>query len=1173
MRPSIQYNLTSQWNGGYVMEVFITNEGTQAIQDYQVGFDLPGTITDIWDGVIADHSATRYAISDDDGKNDIAPGETVRFKFKVLSDSGELPSGFTVNDAPAAVNGIEPTLQDTLTDILDDIVETITDTVDTIIDTVETVIEEVLPTIGEAITVQVGPDITAPELEALIAMAPAGATIQLAAGDYRFDDSIHITRSDISVVGAGSDQTRITFTDEALENDDSHAIYVEGTDTQFAGTLRNDVAEGGNILALSSNHGLEVGDTIRLWQDNTQEYFEEIGDTSWQKDNAPLRTSMAQVVAVDGDTVTLDRGVHFDFDGGETKVEHMDALENVTLQGFTVQYELGTPNNAAFKNTLSDLTDYQAVKFDGTVDSSVVDVQVLNGPSTAFEFALSLGLTVDGAQAHGSFNKGSGGNGYAYELRESYDGTFVNLEDSGMRHGVIFASWRSSVDNDIHVLSTDRDINFHGGQDHGNTVHVEQSIRDADADGMSPTLWYNNGGESFGAITEAGANLVTFDYVIGSKRDDVIQGTDNGVYLDGGLGHDTLYGGAGDDILNGGGSWGKNLLDGGAGFDTALFEQNLDAYKIRFNDDGSVLVDGSSDDTLIDIEQAIFADGKVLDLVTGEVSQGDKPTIPTADDILSNDPQTAPVESQPGEPVTSDDVSDAPVLADTPVEAAPGAAQPAPEQALSASVAFELLGSSDTSYSLALEITNTSAHALTEQVISLALPGIEVEKWYGAELVARDGDTYTIVDNNPVTLEPGQTMRLGFKASAAEPVLPASLSVNGSDIPLDTAAQSEEPVVEPEADKAPVAEYTADVAFDVLGRSETGYSLALEITNTSDRVLDEQVISLELPGVEIEKWYGAELVSRDGDTYTIVDNNPVSLEPGQTMRLGFKASASETVLPASLHLNGSEIALDTAAMMAGEDADLGLLEDFAQAPDVADMLTVTSNITSSWSTGYVTEVFVENTSDVAVSNPTIEFALPGTIDTLWNGEYQNTEDGYSITDDNSGAVLEPGDVWRFSYKVYDREQVLPQAVTVHGDVDMDSHNAVIEGTDTADNLSGTASSDTLYGGLDGDTLSGGAGADTFVYLSTFESNPLAADTIIDFAPQEGDLIDLSGIDADLLTEGDQAFSWLGENGFSGQGGEIRFAEGALRADVNGDGVADMQIVVVGTAPQVDDLVL
>ncbi|GHB07721.1 cellulose binding domain-containing protein [Modicisalibacter luteus] len=931
MRPSIQYNVTSQWNGGYVMEVFITNEGTLAIQDYRIGFDLPGTITDVWGGVIGAHSGPSYVIQDDDDQNDIAPGETVRFKFKVLNDSGEMPSAFTVNDEPAAVNGIEPISSTTVTDdaaVTESTSAPVESSVTASISEPQAAtISETTSTAPDDGVIHVGSDITASELEALIAKAPAGAIIQLAAGDYRFDDSIHITRSDITVTGAGSEDTRITFTDKALA-DNSHAFYVEGTDTEFSGTLRHDVAEGSNILTLS-NSGLNVGDTVRIWQDNTQEYFEEIGDTSWQKLNAPLRTSMANIVAVDGDTVILDRGVHFDFDGGETKVERMDALENVTLQGFTIQYELGTPDNAVFQNTLSDLTDYQAVKFDGTVGSSVKDIQILNGPSTAFEFALSLDLTVDGAQAHGAFNKGSGGNGYAYELRESYDGTFVNLEDSGMRHSLLFASWRSSVGNEAHVISTDRDINFHGGQDHGNTVHVEQSIRDANADGMSTTLWYNNGGASFGAITEAGANTVTFDYVVGSKRNDILQGTDNGVYLDGALGHDTLYGGKGDDILRGG--LGNDVLHGGEGIDVAIFEQDYSAYKIRFNDDGSIYLDGSSDDdTLIDIEQAIFADGTRLDTATRQTSQGDKPGVPTAAEIL---------------------------------------AKPVVE--------------------------------IIEPVMDVAAPVEEAEVAH--EETAPATDT-AIAEPVAHTLEPA---------------------------PEETALLTD--VIEPTPTAEGSETISAQVDLETVSQWSNGHVMRVVITNTSAEAIETPQITFSL-AADIDTLYGATLLERDGDTYTVRYDGNDLVEAGEALRFSYKTYASPDVLPEVLTINGQSLKTATSepATAPSEDTSGAIVDEtqtdtaghsLEQQP--SDALVITSNVTKAWSKGYITEVLVENTSDMTLSQPKVTFDLPVGIAELWNGEFTKTTDGYSVSAINSGAELEPGEVWRFSYKVLSKEQALP----------------------------------------------------------------------------------------------------------------------------------------------------
>ena len=72
-----------------------------------------------------------------------------------------------------------------------------------------------------------------------------------------------------------------------------------------------------------------------------------------------------------------------------------------------------------------------------------------------------------------------------------------------------------------------------------------------------------------------------------------------------------------------------------------------------------------------------------------------------------------------------------------------------------------------------------------------------------------------------------------------------------------------------------------------------------------------------------------------------------------------------------------------------------------------------------------------------------------------------------------------------------------------------------------------------------------------------------------------DTIDLSGIDADTGTGGDQAFSLVGS--FSSTAGElVIIATGGgsvLAGDVDGDGSADFQITVTGDAPVAGDFVL
>ncbi len=91
----------------------------------------------------------------------------------------------------------------------------------------------------------------------------------------------------------------------------------------------------------------------------------------------------------------------------------------------------------------------------------------------------------------------------------------------------------------------------------------------------------------------------------------------------------------------------------------------------------------------------------------------------------------------------------------------------------------------------------------------------------------------------------------------------------------------------------------------------------------------------------------------------------------------------------------------------------------------------------------------------------------------------------------------------------------------------ESNNA-LSGNDGNNILNGMLGNDALSGGKGSDKITGGKGADTFVFTSPDDSGIAAKtrDTIADFKTSEGDKIDLSGIDADALKTGDQAFSKL-----------------------------------------------
>ncbi|TCQ29005.1 calcium-binding protein [Rhizobium sp. PP-CC-3G-465] len=152
---------------------------------------------------------------------------------------------------------------------------------------------------------------------------------------------------------------------------------------------------------------------------------------------------------------------------------------------------------------------------------------------------------------------------------------------------------------------------------------------------------------------------------------------------------------------------------------------------------------------------------------------------------------------------------------------------------------------------------------------------------------------------------------------------------------------------------------------------------------------------------------------------------------------------------------------------------------------------------------------------------------------------------------------------------------------------------VLKGFGGADNLYGLEGNDGLYGGAGNDVLYGGSGADDLTggigrdylnggtgadifYFDTLIDSRVGSgrDVIADFTASEGDLIDLSGIDANTRSGGNQTFDYIGNDGFSRHAGELRFSNGILSGDVNGDGRADFEVSVSGvTKMYADDFIL
>lgn len=640
----LKLSTTNVWKNGFIMELTLANTGSETVAHPYV--DVLGTarIEELWGGDVTELGNGLYRISFADPA--ILPGETARISFK-----GEGKPDLGLSQDTPEPNPVVPTPDET--------------------EPVEQDPTDPAPPPLDGPTVSVATTISAHALETMIRDADAGTVFQLEAGTYRFDATIDIDRSDVALIGAGSGETRI----ELPSNLNQEAFDI-GDGARIGGfTLTSNVLQGEKTFELSGAHNFVAGDFVYLARESTEEFYDSIGDETWRNTDVALRTSIAEVSSVEGNTVTLKDGVHFDFTTSETRVQEINMVQNVTLGGFEIDYGLGQADPSAFSNTLAGYNRDAVIQVEGTSKLNLFDIVAKDIPSLGVNVALSTQLTADGLTMTGAHNKGSAGNGYAVQIRDVYDSSFVNLWDMDMRHSVVFASWRSAVDNLVHVTRTDRDINFHGGRDHGNVVWVDESIRDANSDIIAPTLFVNEFGTHYGSVTDADANATRFGKVIGTRLSDEVQGYDSGSWLDGRGGNDTLTGGSSNDVLIGG--EGRDLLIGGAGEDMALYTGNLLDFRISDLGGGLIQLDdraGSQSRDVVDAEWAVFDDGalRMSDMVFLDLSAveglfgGAGVYEPNTGAPVVSDPEPGDVEDQPDTPpapdVSDEPPSDAPVL-------------------------------------------------------------------------------------------------------------------------------------------------------------------------------------------------------------------------------------------------------------------------------------------------------------------------------------------------------------------------------------------------------------------------------------------------------------------------------------------------------------------------------
>lgn len=478
-------------------------------------------------------------------------------------------------------------------------------------------------------------------------------TVDFAAGTHTLTQRVLITRGNITVKGAGRDETIFDFA--FAQGSVSNAFVIQGPairaqsdggsnrgrwrpeQNTLIGTVTQAFNLGDKSVTVDSTAGLAVGDYIMVFKPYV---------ASGDKEEL---ASMAQVAAINGNTITTVHKLAFSSSNAtvdqaellsDIKVYKTVLLENVTAKDFSITYTIPTaaavnPNGYTLQQMLDSreinffkdwaATDnrglgsliygnHRTLSISGTHEANISNIRLYNIGSNGFWFSGNLELYANNIEVDECYNKGVGSNGYGVELDKCYYGEITNIYLYGCRHGLTCNGLGSNGLNLCHVAYTTSNSDFHGSRDQGNIYVIDDAVMEpywmpvttgANGSGdLTYELNFADGKYAFNPMTyrediNEAENTVLFRGLV------AVKGTWNGTHWVDADGHkvNSDFGGSNDDIIyaapegaNLDLGFGSDTVHGGAGDD--IINLGVGDNVQADNSDIAYISSGSGNDTI-----------------------------------------------------------------------------------------------------------------------------------------------------------------------------------------------------------------------------------------------------------------------------------------------------------------------------------------------------------------------------------------------------------------------------------------------------------------------------------------------------------------------------------------------------------------------------------------------
>ncbi|NOZ00627.1 MAG: hypothetical protein GXP54_01900, partial [Deltaproteobacteria bacterium] len=296
-------------------------------------------------------------------------------------------------------------------------------------------------------------DSTAAIQEAIDAVADAGGgSVYFPAGIYRVDGILTVKSSFTVLRGEGADKSRLHFTQWEGMNHKAHLLFTGALSSTAETPLASDADTLDTIIAVNDASAFEVGDDVQIGWVITPEFVEAHGMTgTWKVFNETWQPFFHRdVTAVDiastPNTITVDVPLRYPaLVSNEASVRRINGyIEECGVES------LGVADAVGWDDAWS-LNQVHIIEFRGVKDSwmrgigsfpsplAPPDGPVPNAHLQSGGLLVMLSKRVTIADCHMGFaqNRGSGGNGYLFELKQSSEILTRDCVGEAGRHNFI----------------------------------------------------------------------------------------------------------------------------------------------------------------------------------------------------------------------------------------------------------------------------------------------------------------------------------------------------------------------------------------------------------------------------------------------------------------------------------------------------------------------------------------------------------------------------------------------------------------------------------------------------------------------------------------------------------------------------------------------------------------